>query len=69
VNKYSVEIEGYMKTHFSVLNERDKRHYAAVEALKLDYGGISYISDLLGISSKTINKGIYEIKKNSFTKK
>ena len=48
----------------ATLNERDFRRYAAVEALKLDHGGIKYISRLLNIDPKTIRKGIKEIEKN-----
>ena len=33
----------------ATLNERDFRRYAAVEALKLEHGGIKYISRLLNI--------------------
>lgn len=69
MKKYDTEIEEYMQTHFSVLNEKDQRHYSAIEALKLPYGGINYISDLFGISTKTISAGIKEVKKNSIIKK
>lgn len=69
MEKYDIEIEEYMQTHFSVLNEKDQRHYAAIEALKLPHGGIDYISDLFCISAKTIRTGIKEIKKNSIIKK
>ncbi len=69
MNKYDNKIEEYMQTHFSVLNEKDKRHYAAIEALKLPHGGINYIADLLGISRKTVNSGIKEIKKNTAIKR
>lgn len=43
-----------MVVHYSHLSERDRRHYAAVEAVKLGRGGTSYISKLLGISRTTI---------------
>ncbi len=61
--KYSQEIESKMRLFFNSLNERDRRHYAAVEAYKLGYGGISYISEVLGMDNKTIQKGIDELKK------
>jgi hypothetical protein len=38
------------------LQEKDKRHYAAVEAIKLGYGGIKYISSLLSCTRQTIYK-------------
>lgn len=62
VTKYNQEIEAAMQLHYSQLNQKDKRHYAAVETMKLSYGGQSYISNLLGISRYSIRMGIIEIK-------
>ena len=45
-----------------ILNERDRRLYAAVEAHKLGYSGVSYIAGLLKISRASIYKGIAELK-------
>lgn len=56
-----------MQRLFGNLNERDQRHYAAVEAIRLGHGGIKYISELLGIDPKTISKGIEELKKMNFS--
>ena len=33
-----------MRIFYRSLNERDRRHYAAIEAIKLGHGGIGYIS-------------------------
>lgn len=54
---YSVEIELAMKAFFGSLREKDRRRYAAVEAVKLGPGGLAYLSRLLGIDSKTIRRG------------
>ena len=43
------------------LNERDKRRYAAVEAVKLGHGGLTYISQLLNCDPKTVQAGLLEI--------
>ena len=51
-----------MLAYFERLNERDRRLYAAVEAHKLGYGGVSYIAGLLKISRASIHKGIAELK-------
>ena len=59
--RYPEEVENNMAAYFSRLNERDGRLYAAVEACKLPYGGISYIASLLGISRDCIYKGISEL--------
>jgi hypothetical protein len=43
------------------LNERQRRHWAAAEALKLGRGGITIVSKALRISPNTIRRGIREI--------
>jgi hypothetical protein len=40
--KYSEEIEKQMKAFFDSLNEKDRRGYAAIEAMKLGHGGQNY---------------------------
>ena len=46
---------------YNTLNERDRRRYAAVEAVKLGHGGIAFVSQLLNCDPKTINRGIAEL--------
>jgi len=46
---------------YNTLNERDRRRYAAVEAVKLGHGGIAFISQLLKCDPKTISRGIAEL--------
>lgn len=48
------------------LNERDRRHFAAIEADRLGRGGIEYISRVLKIDRKTIWAGMAELKKTTF---
>src|SRR5919206_4502304 len=43
------------------LNEKQRRLYAASEALRIGYGGISQISRETGISRVTITQGIKEL--------
>ena len=62
---YTSEIEHLMQLHFKHLSEKEKRHYAAIEAQKLSYGGKTYISKLLGICRNRIDKGIKELKNPS----
>ena len=45
--KYLPEIASQMQSYFASLSERDKRHYAALESVKLGHGGQTYISQLL----------------------
>ncbi len=62
---YTSETEEAMQMFSATLNERDFRRYAAVEALKLEHGGIEYIARLLNIDPKTIRRGIKEVEKKT----
>ncbi|MDJ0634056.1 MAG: hypothetical protein QNJ34_12775 [Xenococcaceae cyanobacterium MO_188.B29] len=59
---YTPEIEEMMQIFYQSLSEKERRRYAAIEALKIGYGGISYIERLLGTNSRTIKRGIEELK-------
>lgn len=50
-----------IKAYYSTLAEKVARHYASVEALKLGYGGISYLSRLFDIHRTVLYKGIKEL--------
>jgi len=58
---YPSGIEKFIKETYSKLSEKDRRVYAAVEALKLPRGGKSYMAALLGCSRNTILRGISEL--------
>lgn len=68
MNKYCVDIEETMKKVYDSFNEKDRRRYAAVEAKKLGFGGVTYISAILKCDTKTILKGLKELKEKSFEK-
>ena len=53
--------EKAMIIFFKSLSEKDRRRFAAVEALKMGRGGITYISSLMGCDEKTIKKGMIEL--------
>lgn len=61
VSGYNESIEAQMLVLFKSLSERDRRRYAAIEALKIGYGGITYISKLFSCDEKTIRKGLKEL--------
>lgn len=65
MEKYTLGIEEKMRLFYNNLSEKDKRYYAAVEAVKLGHGGIQYISSLLGCSRQTISKGLEELGSNT----
>jgi transposase len=58
---YGPEIEQAMKKYYATLAEKDRRRYAAIEALKLGPTGPSYVAQLLGCSEKTVQRGIAEL--------
>lgn len=60
---YTAETKALMCLHFSRLSEKDRRQYAALEALRLPYGGTSYISRLFGIDRNTLIQGKKELLK------
>jgi len=59
--RYNQETEAQMKLFFSGLPEKDQRHYAACEAIKLGWGGKSYISELFQITHYRIRMGEKEL--------
>jgi hypothetical protein len=58
---YAAEIELFMQQLFTSLSERDRRRYAAVEAIKLGRGGIPYLARLFGCAERTIRYGLDEL--------
>ena len=62
MKSYPSEIEVEMKKFHQSLSEKDKRRYAAIEALKLGHGGIVYMAKVLGCDRNTISEGIKELK-------
>lgn len=61
VAAFGPEIEQRMRDYFDLLNEKDRRRYAGLEAIKLGHGGVTYISEILGCDRKTVRKGMDEI--------
>lgn len=61
IEPYSSVVEQQMQTFYSGLKEREQRHYAAIEALKLKHGGKKYIQDLFNIHQKTLKRAIDEV--------
>ena len=61
IKKYSSAVEAQMQVFYSKLNEKEQRHFAALEAQKFGYGGKVYIMRLLALHHMTLNKGIAEL--------
>lgn len=58
---YPPQVEEAMRTLFRSLSERERRLYAAVEAVKLGRGGLAYLAEVLGCDEKTIRRGKREL--------
>lgn len=50
-----------MQLFYSRLSEKDRRHYAAMEAMKLGRGGTNYISKMLGLDKTSLIQGKREL--------
>ena len=53
-------IEEEIRKFYNILNEKNQRLFASVEAIKVRHGDISYIARILGCSRKTVARGIRE---------
>lgn len=62
VTNYPQLVEQAMCYTFSTLNERQRRLFAATEALKMGHGGIAYIAQLLDCHRRTIERGLNELR-------
>lgn len=62
LDPYDPLVKAQMISFYNLLSEKDKRLYAAAEAIKLPYGRIVYIANLFGCDRKTISSGIDELK-------
>ena len=49
------------KNFYTNLNERQKRHFLAIEAKQLGYGGITKVSKCFCVNRETISIGISEL--------
>jgi hypothetical protein len=61
MHPYPAVIEAQMQRYYQSLNEKDRRRYAAIEAVKLGYGGQAYIRRLFGCHHETLALGMAEL--------
>src|SRR6266852_1193176 len=59
---YSPEIERLLCQYYQSLSEKDRRRFAALEAIKLGHGGTRYIAQVLGCDPQTVQDGMRELK-------
>lgn len=58
---YEPEVIERMRGFYQSLSEKDRRRYAALEALRIGRGGIRLVSEVLGCSPHTIERGTPEL--------
>ena len=57
-----------MQRYYESLSEKDRRRYGAIEAVKLGYGGLAYISRLFGCHYETLQLGLNELQDETILK-
>ncbi len=61
MDSYPPETEETMHRFYNSLNEKDRRRFAGLEALRFGHGGRSYIAKVLRCSRNTVSKGAREV--------
>jgi len=61
VGALSDEMRAGIILFFSLLDEKQRRLYAGLEAAKIGYGGDRKVADLLGLDTHTVAKGRWEL--------
>jgi hypothetical protein len=59
---YHPDIEQLLRHYYQSLSEKDRRRFAALEAIKLGHGGIHYIAKVLACDPQTVKDGMRELK-------
>jgi hypothetical protein len=59
---YPPDVEDHMRNCFTSLSEKDRRRYAAVEAVKLGPGGITYLTTVFGCSAELMEHGLQDLR-------
>lgn len=59
--RFSEDMERRSVGFYQSLSEKDRRRFAAIEAPRLDYGGVKYIAELFGCSERTIERAALEL--------
>jgi hypothetical protein len=59
--RYEPEVAERMRGFYQTLSEKDRRRYAALEARRLGRGGSVFVAEVLGCSTRTIERGAIEL--------
>lgn len=60
-DRYDSRTEKAMREYYLSLDEKDRRRYAAIEAMKLPFGGHQYVAEVLGCCTRTVRRGLEEL--------
>ena len=63
IKPYTQALEAQMQELYNRLPEKNRRLYAGIEALKLPYGGVSYIAQLFNCARDTVLVRMQELDK------
>jgi len=61
IRRLDQKTERKLQGFYATLSEKDQRRFAAIEATQLGHGGIKYVAQVLGCSTRTIERGIAEL--------
>lgn len=59
-DRYAPQVEDHMRALWQTLSEKDRRRFAAFQAVQRGYGGREYVAEVLGCSTRTIERGMAE---------
>jgi hypothetical protein len=59
--RHEPHVEEWMRQLWQTLSEKDRRRFAALEAGRLGHGGLEYVAEVLGCSTRTIERGADEL--------
>ena len=59
---YRPDIEQLLRQYYQSLSEKDRRRFAALEAITLGHGGTRSIAKVLGCDPQTVQDGMQELK-------
>ena len=59
--RFDQSVEAQTRNVYQTLSEKDQRRFAAIQARQLGHGGMRYIAEVLGCSTRTIRRGMDEL--------
>lgn len=60
-SRFDEQPQQRMRNVYQTLSEKDRRRYAAIQAVQLGRGGIASVAEVLGCSTRTVSRGIEEL--------